>query len=238
MINSDDVAGLAGLGPEQKFCMIEQLARKRLADARRAARQNDWPEFDDFDYMVDVLAAAQEFGITELAEYEMPWRNADDRESRCQMFRDEASRVSQRLLYRHGTKSATVALDHGTKEKISHWLTQMREAIQAADVSSEKKDRLFDLIDQLQAEVDRDRTPIHAAGELWVTLCIYMGEGAKRLDPVAQFLAKVGGALGLSKQAEDSQRKKLPPAKETKRIEGPKKPKDGCDRTLNDEIPF
>lgn len=240
MINQDDVAALAGLGREQKFCIIEQLARKRLTDARRNVSFNDLPEYSEYDYAVSVSAAAAEFGINDLADFELPWPSDEQTEDRCRMFRARATRVSQQLLFRHGTKNTTVSLDGSTKEKIGHWLKQMREAVQAADVASEKKDRLFALIDELQAEVDRDRTPVHAAGDLWVTLCTYMGEGAKKaLEPTTPFIERICGALGLAKKAEDTQPKRLPPARETKRIQGPKTPNtNGFDRALDDEIPF
>ena len=109
--------------------------------------------------------------------------------------------------------------------------------------SPEKKDRLFALINELQAEVDRDRTPVHAAGELWLTLCTYASEGAKKLGTVADFLSKIGGALGVSKNGEDNKPKSLPPASKPKQIEGPKAPvaakkKNGFDKALDDEIPF
>lgn len=167
----------------------------------------------------------------------------DHTEERCRMYRAHATRVSQRLLFRHGTKSTTVNLDTSTKRKISHWLKQMREAVQSADVAPEKKDKLFSLIDELQAEVDRDRTPVHAAGELWITVCTYMGEGAKTaLEPTTPFIERICGALGLARKTEDSQPRKLPPARQPERIEGPK-PKTngngtGFARSRDDEIPF
>lgn len=238
MIDEQDVAALAGLGREQKFCMIEQLARRKLSDARRFAGPNDWPEITEYDYAVSVSAAAAEFGITDLADFELPWPSDPETEDRCKMFRARATRVSQQLLFRHGTKSTTVSLDASTKEKISHWLKQMREAVQSAEVAQEKKDRLFSLIDELQAEVDRDRTPVHAAGELWVTLCTYIGEGAKKaLEPTTPFIERVCGALGLAKSAEDANQRKLPQAPQPKRIEGPPK-SNGFGRALDDEIPF
>jgi hypothetical protein len=192
--------------------------------------------------MVTVLAAAEEFGIDDLCQYKIPWRSSDDFTDVCRMFRADATRVSQRLLFRHGTQTKTVALDTATKEKISHWLRQMRDAVQQSDVSTEKKDRLFTLINQLQAEVDRERTPVHAAGELWVAICTYMGEGAKKLDPLARLMERVGGALGIAKQVEDAM-PKLPPRREPKRIEPPanassKNDKNGFDKELDDEIPF
>lgn len=240
MITQDDVAALVGLQPEQKFCMIEQLARKRLADARRAAGHDDWPEHSEYDYAVSVSAAASEFGIAELADFELPWPSDEQTDERCRMYRARATRVSQQLLFRHGTKSATVNLDSSTKQKINHWLEQVRAEVRAAEVSAEKKDRLFSLINELQAEVDRDRTPVHAAGELWVTLCTYMGEGAKKaLEPATPYIERICGALGLAKKAEeDVLTKKLPPPKESKRIEGPQKLKNGFGKPFDDEIPF
>ncbi len=248
MITHEDVAALAGLGREQKFCMIEQLARKRLAEARQHAEEMSSfhhvePQYSEHDYAVEVSAAALEFGIEELADFELPWPTDETAEKICRMYRARATQASQRLLFRHGTKSATVALDTGTKEKISHWLRQMREAVQAADVSAEKKDRLFALINDLQAEVDRDRTPVHAAGELWATICTYMGEGTRKaLDPVTPYVERICGALGLAKVSADAQPKVLPPAREAKRIEGPKektgKQGNGVNTTLDDEIPF
>ena len=73
MITQEDVASLTGLGREQKFCTIEQLARRRLLDAFRAAGQNDCPEYSEYDYAVSVSAAAAEFGIDELSDFELPW---------------------------------------------------------------------------------------------------------------------------------------------------------------------
>lgn len=250
MITLEDTAALAGLGREQKFCMIEQLARKRLTEARELAEQaSDYsnhyvkPRYSEHDYAVEVSAAALEFGIDELANFELPWPTDETAEKTCRMYRAQATQVSQRLLFRHGTKSVAVSLDASTKEKISHWLKQMREAVQAADVAPEKKDRLFTLIDELQAEVDRDRTPVHAAGELWLTICTYMGEGMKKaLDPVTPYVERICGALGHAKTAADSQPKRLPPRSEPKRIEGRKtqldKQGNGFSESLDEEIPF
>lgn len=199
MIQEKDLEKLDGLEPEHKFCVIERLQRQRLEEAFQYSNQNEPPIFDEFDYMVAVLAAAEEFGVSELTDYKLPWRGDEDWEARCRMFRGHATKVSHRFLLRYGTRNSTVALDAPTKIKISHWLKKMRDLVQQTDVSAEKKDRLFYLIDDLQAEVDRDRTPVHAAGELWMTVCTYLGEGAKKLQPVADFVQQIGSAVGLQR---------------------------------------
>lgn len=72
MIELEDIDSLAGLSPEQKFCAVEQLARRRLvesqSEAERAsdeARQHIEPQYTEHDYASAVSAAAQEFGIVE-----------------------------------------------------------------------------------------------------------------------------------------------------------------------------
>lgn len=73
-----------------------------------------------------------------------------------------------------------------------------------------------------------------------MTLCTYMGEGAKKaLEPATPYIERICGALGLAKKAEeDVLTKKLPPPKESKRIEGPQKLKNGFGKPFDDEIPF
>lgn len=253
MFSDDFLAGLTGLPDEQKFCLIERGANAQYRRASQEANQNEPPEYYEFEYVVTVLAAADACGITELQGWKTPDRRDQDRIETCQDFRDAASRVSQRMLFRYGTRTYMVALDAATKLKISHLLTQMREAVQHAPVASEKKDRLFAMIDKLQGEVDRDRTPVHAIGELYLTICTYAAEGVEKLEPVSKFLQSVGGALGIAHKKEEAQAK-LPPPKETKRIEAdtkqgygapenggygaPVKKKNGFEKPLDDEIPF
>jgi hypothetical protein len=113
----------------------------------------------------------------------------------------------------------------------------MRDAVQKADVAAEKKDRLFVLIDRLQCEVDRELTPVHAYGELFITICAYMGEGAKKLEPAVQLIERVAGALGEARDALSGPWR-LPACREPKRLEPPKRKPAGEDMSLEDEIPF
>jgi hypothetical protein len=89
----------------------------------------------------------------------------------------------------------SVALDGPTKHKISHWLEQIRGAVQQAEILKEKKDRLLALINKLQMEIDRERTPLHAAGEVWLTICTYASQGTKKLETALQAIERVGAAL-------------------------------------------
>lgn len=237
MIFEKDLEELEGLEPEQKFASIERKARDRLEEARLYSNQHEPDRYSEYDYAIAVLAAAKEFQIEELTDFNLPWRGNDEWEEQCRMFRAEATVVSHRLLLRYGTNNKSVALDAATKKILSHRLSKLRELVQKADVSQEKKDRLFVLIDNLQTEIDRERTPIQAAGELWMTVCTYIGNGFKEIQPVADFVQQIGSAIGIAKEKEETQRR-LPKRKEPKRIEGPKKEKPRFDEDPDREIPF
>jgi hypothetical protein len=237
MIFDEDLEKLEGLEPKQKFAKIERIARSRLEEAVYHSTPNEPDQYGEYDYAIAVLAAAKEFGIDELTEFKLPWRGNDDWEEQCRMFRAEATMASHRFLLRYGTTNKSVALDPATKKKISHWLGKLRELVQQADVSEEKKDRLYALIDNLQVEVDRERTPVQAAGELWVEVCTYLGKGFKELKPAADFIREIGMAIGIAKDKEETQRR-LPKRKEPKRIEAPKDKDNSFDRDIEDEIPF
>jgi hypothetical protein len=233
MITQDDLHQLKGLAPEQQFYMLEQIARDRL----ECEQPNGQRAYDDLHYMMAVLAAAKEYGIEELTHFKLPSTTDDDWRDICRDFRAEATLVSHQLLIRHGSEISAVALNPATKEKISHLLSQMREAVQKADVAAEKKDRLFSLIDRLQYEVDREMTPVHAYGELFITICAYMGEGVKKLEPAVQLIERIAGALGEARDALTGPWR-LPTRREPKRLEPPKGNSAGDGLSVEDEIPF
>lgn len=234
MITQDDLVQLRGLPPEQQFYILEQIAREKL----QASDPNNASSYDDHDYMTDILAAAGAFGIEELTErFKIPSNADGDWLDVCRSFRAEATLISQQLMIRYGSESSEISLNAATKEKISHLLNKLRSAVQQSEVAAEKKDRLLSLINKLQYEVDREVTPVHAYGELFITICTYMGEGAKRLEPAVQLVERVAGALGEARDALGGPWR-LPARHEPKRLEPPKRKSDSDELSVEDEIPF
>jgi uncharacterized protein YoxC len=60
----------------------------------------------------------------------------------------------------------SVALDASTRRKIRHYLEQIKEIGDRLDASERKKERLYDKINALVEEVDKDRTRFDAAMDL------------------------------------------------------------------------
>jgi hypothetical protein len=245
MINEEDVAKHYGLPLEQRFYLTERLARQRLADARTAvAGSNDWPTFDEFDYMIEVLAAAEAFGIEELGDWRLPQDNDDRSRDICRSFRGEATKVSQRLMLKYAgvpnPDPNTVALDAATKEKLRFHLGQVRGIVDKDPMPDWKKQDLYDAIAELEREIDKARTRIAAVidvlGKAWD------GE-VRAMDALRQVVTIIQDAKAAERKAAA-----VAAPIEPRRIEGPKpkalaapKPKakkNGFDKALDDEIPF
>lgn len=127
-------------------------------------------------------------------------------------------------------------------EALGGWwrgIEQIRERVQASELPTDRKDRLFALLSQLLLEVNRERTPVYAAGDLFMTLCAFGGEGGRKLlTPITLYIERIYAAIGAS-------RGHSPPALPTppKRIEDkrPQPSKGGgssFEKALDEEIPF
>lgn len=175
MITEEDAARHVGLPSDQRFYLTERLARERLAQARQEAGQNDWPAFDEFDYMIEVIAAAEAFGVLELQNWELPEDNDDRAKNYARRFRSEATKVSQKLMFRYAGVQVgdpnTVGLDPAEKEKLRFHLIQVRGVVDKSSMPDWKKQDLYAAIASLESEIDKSRTRVGAVldvvGRAW-----------------------------------------------------------------------
>ncbi|MBN9248898.1 MAG: hypothetical protein J0I81_15895, partial [Hyphomicrobium sp.] len=195
-------------------------------------------------YMSTVLPAAHFFKIEALAEWERPDSKVSNLRDYYDRFMHDVDYCVAELKLRQAARSKrfTVALSLAAKKQISVWLQEGREFIEREDLAPEKKDRLLRLIDQLQREVDRDRTPVHAAGQLMNTIFAYARENYfTNVEPILRSIGLVGGEIGAADEAQHGH-KPLPDYPKPKRLEPPiqkSKPKSGgFGKMVDDEIPF
>jgi hypothetical protein len=126
-------------------------------------------------------------------------------------------KTSMRLKFASRKKEhvSVLALSLDFKTQIGGHLTAIRKIVFEADhLPENKRDALIRRIDNLQHEVDRDRTRTEAAMALWLELTSAISKGATNLDPAIDRLARIVKVLSLSKDES-----------ETKSITGPRKPK-------------
>jgi hypothetical protein len=143
-------------------------------------------------------------------------------------------------------KRYSVAFDAATKTKLHHHLNQMREIVAGSSDTPGKKHALSERINDLAAEIDKDRTRFEHLAALAIQVAETAGTMAEKLEPLTRTIMTI---VGRSKAHEDEQAR-LPAPKERRQIEGPKgtaktkgKPVLGpAKRTfleaLDDEIPF
>ena len=96
----------------------------------------------------------------------------------------------------------------------------MRAMVDNLDLSFAKKGRLFNRINALQQEIDRDRTRYEMLAGLVVDGSDNLAQVADRWLPTLQAIVNV---FRTSKETEDEQRARLPTPKQPKRIEPPKR---------------
>lgn len=241
MLTEDDLAevALASMEPEQRFRCLEQLVAKKLV----AERTYEGEQFyDDYDYMTSVLEAARICGITELTNWELPPRIGSGWETECRNFRGEATRVSQRILFKYASRPTkdpnTVAFDPATKKRLRFHLQQMRDIVDNDAAPDWKKQDFYDAIADLEREIDKSRTRLAAVLEL-------VGKTVEGSEPITDAVRKIVMIVQDAKIKENDQALLAPPV-ETKRIEGPssngssgpKTSNGGFDTPLDDEIPF
>lgn len=236
MISEEDFDVAADPSVDMAFIRLERKFRTTY-EANLENSDGNGPYYHyTAEYMNHVVAAADALGI-ELFDfgYSPPKQNSifDD----YQAFRQILDRYIVRNTIGHirsGLKN-TVVLSTAEKEKLRHYVAQIKEVIDKADLVPGKKERLYDLINAFLAELDRDRTGLQRFGDLMIGLAHIGGEMAKEMEPAWKWAKLAGQILGARVDAEQT-RLPAPP----KKIEGPKRPIAAPKKpaTIDDDIPF
>lgn len=229
---------------EVQFLEIAETARAKY-DAEYDELEDDKSVFPLMHrYMSTVLPAAHFFEIDALAEWERPGTSVDNRRAYYERFMDDVDYCVSELKLRKASriKRGTVALSAAAKKQIGIWLQEGRELIEREDLDAEKKDRLLHLINKLQSEVDRERTPVHAAGQLLSTIFSYARQNYfSGVEPILRSIGLVSGEIGAADEAQHGN-KPLPEYPKPKSLEPPRQNSNrrasGLNKALDDEIPF
>jgi hypothetical protein len=237
--------------PDLAFVRLEDMARQELEDRWEQGNSVSTSEASQWalDYMSDVLAAAEAYGVEALLKWKLPGGHDDDEEYKyCHGFRQEARRVARQLHIRaiRRERGHLVAFDAATKVRLRHHLEQIHQIVDKLEISRAKKDRLHDCIEDLELEIGKDRTKVETYGALAIEAASYSNETSNLLSEAVR---KFGAALGLA-QASASEQRYLPAPRKPKQIEVSKPqqaeaaktkkqlPKSSFEKELDDEVPF
>jgi hypothetical protein len=227
--------------PEEAFLFLESLFRTRCAQQLPDNRDDNYfPAEEYLEYMSRTLAAATELEIDSLSSWRLPSAvdfSVDDYRN----FRRDVEHVRTVLQIRHSrrVKGYSVALDPATKEKIRHYVFQIRAVVDRLDIDEWKKRSLFDKLGAFESEVNNDRTRFEFFGTVVIYASEVLGAAAEKAEPAREWIDSIARLLWGADTVERT--KRLPPPQERRRIEPPKErpsPQRQNRRSLDDDIPF
>jgi hypothetical protein len=192
-----------------------------------------------------VLASVEALGIEAPFDRAPPSINEGDWETYQKFSHDvEHYKTILRIQRARRLQGYSVRLDAAAKEKLRHYLQQIRSTVDTLDVDERKKEALYGRINDLQREIDRDRTRFDAVASLSIAAAGLLGDAIEK--------SQVRGLLNSLERVfwgaqTEAQQRQLPPPSKPRQIEGPKGERTAAptQREINargtgddDEIPF
>jgi hypothetical protein len=247
MLDEDEFFDDSG-DPELAFVRLERKFRKKLNDTLSSLDDNSgsWDRHY-IEYMNHTLAAADAYGLDILEGYEVP--SHSDRNI-WEVYQDFTTAVDHyavkiKIAHVHGRRAYSVVLSPTEKEKLRHYVSQIKTVIDQSTLPQAKKEALYDKINDFLEAVDRDRTSLQAFSEFIISAAHTAGEVAEELEPTWKWLRRIAELFGYRF---DEQTRSLPAPRRRDRIEGSKQrrlppPQRASEKSskkldLDDDIPF
>jgi hypothetical protein len=234
-----DDEGLIFLKLESAY---REACERNTFEARRNEPNGYFPADEYLQYMRQTAAAAAELQLGILENFHIPSAEVLSI-SDYQEFRGQVDGYRTKIQIRHARRVKGYSVRFDTSKRIvSHHLAQVREIIIKLEVDDWKKESLLTCLNNLQTEVDKDRSGYEVLGAFIVESAGVLGAAAEKLEPIRKLIDSVAGLMWGTKHAEQTQR--LPPPAERRQIPPPKTQPRKENRPLgkrgdmDDEIPF
>ena len=229
------MSDFSGLPDDPELAFVDLVAKFDQEREARIARSDERSDTNIFllDYMNNVVGAASALHIDIFDNWEMP---TTDR-AIYDLYREFSLRTKRYVLevqIRHARigKHYSVGLNVATRARIRNLVEQIKEKLKKSDVDERKRNTLFGKLNKFLEEVDRERTRYDAAMDMTLAIIGVVGQAS---SPIIDLLDSVTRLLA---QAKSSEPLELPPPRDRKKIEGPRRqlPKPSAD--MDDDIPF
>jgi len=234
MISDEDIDSLPD-DPEAAFVQYEGILREAVRTSNRAG----WAM--EREYVVHVLAFVDTRAIALDLPRDPPLLDsyfADWYEGFIRRVDYYKAAARLRVAARKKDNVTVLMLTPDFKTQIGGHLTAIRKIVAEAEISENKRDAIFRRINNLQEEVDRDRTRTEAAMALWLDLTSAISKGAKNLDPAIDRMERIIKILAAAK--DENEQKALTAPQEKKRLAPPTTAPESpqSQESTDDEIPF
>jgi hypothetical protein len=221
--------------PELAFLKLEAHYRAVCDKRLDAAGQSERSDVIYVDYMAKVLGAINELGLEPNFQSDVPSIEDVDYNTYLNFNKDvEHYCTVLRIRNSRRVQGYSVQFDQAAKQKIHHHLGQLREMFGRLEVEDKKKESLLFKLDDLQRDVDSNRTRFDRLAALSIEAASVTGEAlekSKVLD-ILDAIARVFWGAQTEKQ------KQIPAPPKQKRLEPPRDQKKSPPPADDDDIPF
>lgn len=232
--------------PQLAFVYLESHYKAAMNRDIAEAENNSSCEAFYIQYINKTTAAARVLDLDILQNWAAPSRSDNNIWNDYVDFCTHVEHYIEQIKIYHARRRRqySVAFDGTTKAKIRHLLGQVKEIVDRLEVEERKREALYNGINTLLSEVDRNRTRFEAYACLAIEAAAV---GDKAVTPITKLLDSIAGLFGKAKDAENAV-PQLPSPPPIKRIEGPKADNEKPQNTapsgwespanLDDDIPF
>ena len=211
--------------PAEAFLFLEETFRNECEESVRRAHEGENQNVYFVNYIAQVIAAITELGLTPQFENRVPQIEHVDYQTYLNFSKD-VKHYRTMLLIRRGRRVQGYSVRFDAK--VHHHIEQLRTIFDKLEVEQDKREALFDKLNDLKKEIDRDRTRFDIYAALVVETAGVVGDAVEK-SKILDLLNAIGRVIWGSKKEQET--KRLPAPKPPKQIEPPRV-------DLNDEIPF
>ncbi|GAB5486304.1 MAG: hypothetical protein Pars93KO_27380 [Parasphingorhabdus sp.] len=226
--------------PQLAFAQLEGHFREEVQSKIEQSDQSNEINEYQLQYINQVTAAARALRIGQLSAYEVPF-NENNIWQLYSRFRSDVENLVIQIRIHHSRRKRqfSVALEEPEKQRIRHYIEQIRQMVEESDYSQDKKDAVFKKLSELTLEIDRDRTRFEIVADGVRKLAKLSGDVEREgAEPWWKWVKLIFGVVDDAKEKETD--RSLPAPEEQKKLEAPRKelPKPYSPRDMDDEIPF
>jgi hypothetical protein len=216
--------------PELAFLQLEAAFRAECDRQLGLAGERERTDVIYVDYIAQVLAAIEELGLQANFHTAVPSIEDVNYNTYLNFNKDvKHFRTALEIRHRRRAQGYSVEFDGVAKAKIHHHLEQIREIFEKLELDERKREELFAKLNELQQEVDMNRSHLDRLGAFMAAASGIVGDSIHK-SRILELMAAISAIFW---GARPTQRLIQAPPK-PKHIEAPRKPKPEMD----DEIPF
>lgn len=231
--------------PEEGFAVLQRRKYAKLEEAWENNQSRSW--LPERQYVDHLTAFDEVHALGLLTAFQNPPSNDNQFGDFFQDFRRHAEIISQKILMEAARRQKVnaeniIVLDATARQTIHTLIAAIRQRLTEMALPEELRQSLFNKLNTFASEVDRSRTRTEAFFAFAVQAARTGKQVNDELKPIQQTIDRIFEWIEKATKLKDA----LPPWRERKQIEAPKKalpspdhkPVDYGRRDLDDEMPF